>query len=83
MSSKLYFCVEVIREINLPNIFRQFIRLKVHASGWPDWCKTEEDRGAFIEEYRRRGIKLDPDKMVYNAGQRYAAKLWNNRYTLV
>ncbi|CAC5376020.1 unnamed protein product [Mytilus coruscus] len=28
-----------------------FLKIKQEASGWPDWCKTEEDHQKYIEDY--------------------------------
>ena len=58
---------------------RQFIRLKVHASGWPPHIKTDEEKAKFIEEYAAHGFEIDPDQMVPNPGLRYLAKICLNR----
>jgi hypothetical protein len=61
-------------------LFSQFIRMKVHASGWPENIQSEAQRTEFVREYRRRGIHINPAKMKFNAGSRYIAKIANNRY---
>ena len=58
---------------------RQFIRLKVHASGWPPHIKTDEEKAKFIEEYAAHGFEIDPDQMIPNPGLRYLAKICLNR----
>ena len=60
-------------------LFREFIKKfyteKVHSSGYPKSADTREKRDAFLLEFENReGIKLDPAKMVYNAGNRSNAK---------
>lgn len=64
-------------------LFKEFVKkfyeIKVQASGYPANCDTEEKKQAFLTEFERReGIKLDPAKMVYNAGNRACAKLLLN-----
>ena len=37
-----------------------FIKMKLEASGWPEQCKTEEEKQQFLDECRLQdGIKLD------------------------
>ena len=37
-----------------------FIKMKLEASGWPDQCKTEEEKQKFLDECRfQDGIELD------------------------
>lgn len=64
-------------------LFKQFVRkfykIKVESSGYPASCDTEEKKQQFIREFEEKeGIKLDPDKMIYNAGNRACAKLLLN-----
>ena len=57
----------------------KFLKIKQEASGFPDWCKCEEDRQKYIKDYEeRQGIKLDYDKIKYNPGMRAIAKLCLN-----
>jgi hypothetical protein len=56
-----------------------FLQLKVQASGWPKWVKTEEDKEKFIRQYEEKeGIKLDPTQIEKNSGYRALAKLCLN-----
>lgn len=41
-----------------------FIKMKLEASGWPEQCKTEEDKQRFLDEcLRQDGIELDPAEL--------------------
>ena len=58
---------------------KKFYAEKVHSSGFPNSCDTNEKKAEFIHQFHEReGIKLDPTKMVYNAGNRACAKLLLN-----
>ena len=58
-----------------------FLKLKTEATGYPDWCATPQDKATFIENfYEKEGIRLDPDKMVYNSGLRAIAKAFLNNF---
>lgn len=67
---------------------RQFMQLKIQASGWPEDCKCDNDNvPAEINEKRMRfldicrekyGINLDSAKMKTNPGIRYISKLCLN-----
>ena len=55
------------------------LKLKVEASGWPPGVETEEQKQQFLDEFERReGIRLDPDKIVYNSSLRALSKLMLN-----
>ena len=57
-----------------------FLKIKQEASGWPDWCKTEEDRQKYTEDYfEKEGIRLDAKNINCNPGLRQLAKLMLNR----
>ena len=57
-----------------------FLRLKQEASGYPDWCITEEDKRRYIVDYEtKEGVKLDPNNIRKNPGLRSLAKLALNR----
>ena len=48
---------------------------KVEASGYPNHCKNEEDKGKFIKEYfEHEGIILDRENIKINAGARAGFK---------
>ncbi|XP_071507356.1 uncharacterized protein [Diadema antillarum] len=58
-----------------------FLKIKQEASGWPDWCKTENDREKYLSDYRdREGFELDRDKIVKNKGLRSLSKLMLNSF---
>ncbi|MES9881304.1 MAG: DNA polymerase, partial [Sedimenticola sp.] len=53
-----------------------FLKLKQQASGWPSWCKTENDKRRYLANYKQhQGIELEPDKIQKNPGIRSLAKL--------
>lgn len=55
------------------------IKRKQEASGFPDDCKTEQEKNDYIMDYyENEKISLDKDKIEKNAGQRLVAKLWAN-----
>ena len=56
-----------------------FLRLKQESSGFPEWVRTPEDQGRYIDEYNNHeGILLRKDKIVKNPGLRAFAKLCLN-----
>ena len=58
-----------------------FLKYKQEASGWPEWCKTEEDQNCYIRRYaEKENISLDPDKIQKNPGLRSLAKLCLNSF---
>jgi hypothetical protein len=55
---------------------RQFLKIKVEASGYPKEVKTEEEKDAFIKTYKDKyGIELDKNNIKFNPGMRHIAKL--------
>ncbi|XP_020894078.1 uncharacterized protein LOC110233153 [Exaiptasia diaphana] len=51
----------------------------MEASGWPSQCQTEESKQNFLKDVEsREEIKLNPEKMKFNPGMRYVAKLFLN-----
>ncbi|KAH7697877.1 hypothetical protein AAVH_35036 [Aphelenchoides avenae] len=59
---------------------RQFMKLKIEASGYPDDVATDAQKQRFIEENERvYGIKLDPNSIRKNKAKRQIAKLCLNR----
>ena len=61
-----------------------FLKLKLEASGWPSWCKTEEDKDAFVRQCEEKeGFKLDPANMAFNSALRQLAKLCLNSFWYV
>jgi len=58
-----------------------FLKLKQQASGWPKWCKSEDDQKKYVGEYEEKeGIRLDKDKIQKNPGLRALAKLCLNSF---
>ena len=58
----------------------KFLKMKIEASGWPKYVKTDEQKQDFILRCKlREGIDLDPSKNVKNPGLRSLAKLCLNR----
>ena len=56
-----------------------FLKIKQEASGYPEWCVTEEQKQAYIDDYyEHEGIRLDPAKIRKNPGMRSIAKLMLN-----
>ena len=56
-----------------------FLKIKQEASGYPKECVTDEQKQHYIDEYyKHEGIRLDPEKIVYNSGLRSLAKLMLN-----
>ena len=59
-----------------------FLKIKQEASGWPNWCQTQDDKKRYVEEYKRHeGIALDVSKIPetgQNEGLRSLAKLLLN-----
>ena len=61
-------------------IFKSYVSemmaLKIHATGFPSWCKSEEEESKYIQEcWQKFGIKIDKEKMKAEPGKRYIAKL--------
>ena len=55
------------------------IKEKQEASGFPDWCKSEEDKREYIKlYYEKEGIQLDYDNINFNSGARAVAKIKAN-----
>ena len=53
-----------------------FLKVKQEASGYPSDCVTDEQKQRYINDYyEHEGIRLDPEKIEYNPGLRYLAKL--------
>ena len=53
-----------------------WLKIKQEASGWPSGVDTEEQKRAYIADYRaKEGIELDYDKIEKNSGLRSVAKI--------
>jgi hypothetical protein len=58
-----------------------FLRIKQEASGYPAWVKTEDDRDAYIQQYKEaEGISLRKERIAHNPGLRTVAKLALNSF---
>ncbi len=58
-----------------------FLKLKQEASGWPDWCQTDDDKQTYVDLYEQKeGIKLDYHRINKNPGLRVLAKLMLNSF---
>ena len=56
-----------------------YLKRKQEASGYPKHCVTDEQKQRYINEYyEHEGIRLDPNKIEYNSGLRWLAKLMLN-----
>ena len=54
-----------------------FLRIKQESSGYPDWCKTEQDKIKFKQDYfEAEGIRLE--NVEKNKGMRAIAKIMLN-----
>ncbi|XP_054257107.1 uncharacterized protein LOC128982090 [Macrosteles quadrilineatus] len=59
----------------------KFLKMKQEASGYPEWCQTDEDKNRYIRQYLdHEGISLDPLKIEKNGGLRSLAKLMLNSF---
>lgn len=57
------------------NYIDAFLKIKQQASGWPEWCTTEELKHQYIENYKEKeGIELDYDEIKKNPSARAGAK---------
>ncbi|ESO85566.1 hypothetical protein LOTGIDRAFT_155055 [Lottia gigantea] len=53
----------------------RYLKMKMESSGYPDNCRTDEDKRNFIEEvFRKEGVILDPDQIKPNKGRRAFSK---------
>ncbi|XP_053405164.1 uncharacterized protein LOC128558905 [Mercenaria mercenaria] len=58
-----------------------FLKVKQEKSGWPKWCKTEEQKQTYIEQYyEKEGVLLDYSNIEKNPGMRALAKLMLNSF---
>ena len=58
-----------------------FLKMKQEASGWPEWCDTEEKKQEYITAYaKNEGINLEYEAIEKNPGKRTLAKLLLNSF---
>ena len=56
-----------------------FIKLKTTYSGFPSWCKNQEDKELFVKNfYDKEGVLLDINSISKNSGYRSLSKLLLN-----
>jgi len=56
-----------------------FLKVKQESSGYPSWVQSEEDKDRYIQYYfENQGIKLDKNKIAYNASLRLISKIYAN-----
>ena len=59
----------------------KFVKIKQEVSGWPKWCKTDDDKRKYIQDYYdREGIWLNANNIKKNPGLRQLAKLMLNSF---
>jgi len=87
---KGYRLVEIHEVWNFPEnqrrvgLFKDYVntwlKIKQESSGWPRWCRTEEQKQQYIRDYEaKEGIKLDYAMIQKNPGRKAVAKLMLNR----
>ena len=55
------------------------MKIKQENSGFPSWCKNEEDKMKYIDDYQKyEGIQLDIKKTCVNEGLRSISKFLLN-----
>jgi hypothetical protein len=55
------------------------IKMKIEASGWPDWCEDDATQDQFImENLEMFGIEIEKENVELNPGLRFIAKLLLN-----
>ena len=65
-------------------IFRDYMRtwggLKFASSGWPEWCKSDQEKEQFLLDLERTsGIKLSVEEIVKNIPKRTLTKHFLNK----
>lgn len=56
-----------------------FLKIKTQASGFPQWCQTDDDKDQYIQKFlEHEGIQLDKKDIIKNSGYRSLAKLLLN-----
>ena len=58
-------------QADICTVRQHVLTLKQESSGYPSWDHSEDDKGSYIQVYRRaEGIALDKASIFKNAGQR-------------
>ena len=75
-------CVWDYGECHRKGLFAQFMdkfyKLKTEASGYPEECRSDEDKEKYVQEFEGEGIELDPAKIQYNPARCSGCKLLLN-----
>jgi len=82
--NEIYEILDFKRDI-CTNKFMKYIdmwlKIKQQASGWPEWCKSENDKLRYIAEYKQKeDIDLDYNKISKNEALRFIAKIMLNSF---
>jgi hypothetical protein len=60
------------------NIFKGYVlnyyKYKVKASGFPSWCKSEQDKIEYVKKINEEGLQLSINDIEYNKGMRTIVK---------
>ncbi|KAG8147234.1 putative DNA polymerase protein [Naja naja] len=77
---KGYRIAEIYEDKSLfSDYINMHLRQKQEASGYPDWCKTEEDKEHYVRDYKKNeGVQLRREHIEYNPAKRQIAKLFLN-----
>lgn len=55
---------------------RTFMKIKEESSGWPVWCKNDDDKYKYIDDTEKKyGFKMEYNNICKNNGKREIAKL--------
>jgi hypothetical protein len=58
-----------------------WLKIKQEASGWPTWCKTDEEKEQYLSQYyEHENIELDKEKIEKNPALRFIAKIMLNSF---
>lgn len=61
--------------IFLTEYVNPFLKVKQEASGWPEWCKSEDDKQSYTREYNEReGIKFDCAAIIEKSCSSFISK---------
>ena len=75
-----HFPEENRREGLFAGYVNTWLKLKQESAGWPAGVETEEQKAAYVRDYKEHeGIDLDPEKIAVNPGRKSIAKLLLNR----
>ena len=80
-----YKTIQYNKDTDTDGLFTQyvnnFLKLKQDCGGWPQWCKSDEDKKRYIAQYKEReNIELDESNISPNSGLRLLAKFMLNSF---